>query len=336
MRRPLCLALLLVTCGAFVGAGCGDELAAPPAGEVGHLQIPLSTVGDNGQTYVLSNAIFDCYGPTSTTVVAPDDVGGGVFVDLALGEYSIVLRDGWQVQVVSGDGRRDPVTAVLASKNPLPVRLLPGGPTAVARYEFLLGDGTTPLNLTFGVAGHAASIAGRMHVTSDVGKDAAGNRLENGFTGLTGQDLDYVARFAYTGTQTVDFSDGSKARYYFGGATLLTFAGDPVGTLAGQLARELSGNRVVVTLRIVQGNGIQAVVSLMDEHPEGRLAFSIGPVIVNGSIDADGYPEIAPGPAPLRPTDADGITVQRFVRTPESNLLMTEGMWATGDVQIQL
>jgi hypothetical protein len=337
MRRPLCLALLLVTCGAFVGAGCGDELAAPPAGEVGHLQIPLSTVGDDGATYVLSNAIFDCYGPTSTTVVAPDDVGGGVFVDLALGDYSIVLRDGWQVKQLGTNGQLEPVAAELASKNPLEVRLLPGGDTAVARYEFLLGDGTRPLNLSFGVTGHTATLAGHMHVDADVGYDATGTRIENGFTGLTGQDLDYVARFAFTGTQRVDFTDGSKGRYYFGGATRLTFTGDPVGTLAGPLAREIGGNRMRILLRpLPGGNFISLVATVEDIHAEGLVGFTVGPVLVNGSFDAAGYPEIAPGQAQLLMTEFEGMTVQRYVQTPEHTLLMTEGMWATGDVQIQL
>lgn len=329
MRRALCLALLLVTCGAL---GCAGEIDATPAGDVGHLQIPLTTSADDGATYVLSTAIFDCYGPTTESFVAPDD-GTDISAAVALGDYSIVLRDGWQLSRRQDDGTLVPVVAELASKNPLPVRVLPSAATNAA-FEFLLGGGGGTLRISFGVATRVAVIAGHLHVDSDLGFDAQQNPIADGFTGLTGQDADYEARFAIDHAETQP-SDGGNGRVYFGRATRLSFSGDPSTPLAGQLARELGGNPMVVTLRITP-SGIIMVAELRQDDASGSLVFEIGPVHVDAAIDATGYPVLPPGIGQLVPTEPGGIKVRRLVRVSPNVQNVVGSMVATGDVFVQL
>jgi hypothetical protein len=328
MRRALYLVLLVVTGGVL---GCAGEPGGE-VGDVGRLQLPLTTLADDGQTYVLSNAVFDCYGPTTETFVAPDD-GTDISAEVALGQYSIVLRDGWQLSQRQADGTLAAVAAVLGSENPLPVRVLPGAPT-IAPFEFLLGAGGGTLRISFGVATKVSVIAGHFHVDEDYRFDPEHQPIDNGFTGLRGQDVDYEARFVLDHAENQPSEDGNR-RIYFGRSPHLTFSGDPNAPLAGELARELDGNLMWITLRITP-SGTKMTISFDDEYASGSLHFDIGPVDVAATIDDTGFPVLPAGVGQLASGPYGDITVRRLVRVAPSVQNIEANLTATGDVFVKL
>lgn len=120
---------------------CGSEPSEPSelgAPALGSLLMPLSTVV-NGVAYRLSEAEFAVEGP-ERHVLSSSSVSGDVLSQaLRTGEYSIELRDGWQLERELAAGFQE-VDAILTSSNPTAFSITNGASTRVA-YSFET-DGT--------------------------------------------------------------------------------------------------------------------------------------------------------------------------------------------------
>jgi hypothetical protein len=296
MRASRTLSLVAALAGAALVPGCGTELPDDVAaiGAVGHLQIPLTTSADDGATYVLTGAIFDAYGPTPYTFVTEDD-GNDVSADVAQGEYDVVLRDGWQLARRADDGTLTPVEAVLASGNPVHVRVLPEQ-RSVAGFEFFLGSDAGQLTVHLGVSASAASLSGRFTVESDDGYDADLMPHPDTFTHLRGQKVDYLLRFVLQDGYTTTRAGGLKEHVYLSGPTHVTFRADGGPSAALQEFDDvLEGGQTVFFLDQTADGGVTLSIGVSGEVTEldgqtYRKSFGIAPFAVEPQFDADGFP----------------------------------------------
>jgi hypothetical protein len=305
------LSTTVFTC-AIALAGCAaDDIDAPT--NLGHLDIPLSTVGGDGQTYVLQNAIIDINGPANLSIVDSQDSVADVMVPE--GDYTLTLRDGWNLAILHADGTTAPVDAVLACKNPLPVRVEATLFTS-ASFQFLRGSDDGTLGIGFGVTSNPGLLTGKVHVTSDFSWDGGENssNVENGFTGLQGQDVDVRLRFGVIDSSTTSYADGSSHRIYYTTPVRVGFSGDVYTSyLAGELATRLTGNLLGFQLSYDPVTAqVTAELQLSDMLPDGSfvvtgMARTAMPFV---GLDAGGFPTLTPGYTYR--IDTDTFYVERY------------------------
>lgn len=127
----------LMICGALaavLASGCGNGTPDPLRGTVS-----LALTSSSGSTtYRLSGATFDIAGQASQTITpAPDDAT--VSLDLAAGDYTITLHDGWQLESSDSGAAFAPVNAVLESPASQTFSIHDQEVTSV-RYSFRVGS----------------------------------------------------------------------------------------------------------------------------------------------------------------------------------------------------
>lgn len=109
----------LATCFVLGAAACGQLGQEPEAGAYGTVQMALTAVGSDGDTYRIRSATLRLNGPTSATVDLEEAFGDSpVFsATIDVGHYTIAMDDGWVLQRDTGEGFVD-VDATLISPNP--------------------------------------------------------------------------------------------------------------------------------------------------------------------------------------------------------------------------
>lgn len=108
------------------------------AGDLGTVQLPLSTTLTDGTMYRLQSATFVIQGADEAVEVD----GSGVAIverDLPVGDYLLTLADGWRMQEKVADGPYRVVEAVLISPNPRAFSLGEFQTTVVA-LRFRVGE----------------------------------------------------------------------------------------------------------------------------------------------------------------------------------------------------
>jgi hypothetical protein len=205
------------------------------------------------------------------------------------------------------------VAAELASPNPLALRV-EATQTVSAPFQFVLGSDDGALLISFGVQTRVAVVSGKLHVTGDYTTDHQPGHpnVDNAFTGLIGQDVDFRLRFEVRQASTWTNPDGSKVRAYTSGPSRVVFAGDPTtSVLAGPLARRLMGSFTSVQLTAKNGQ-VTATFGLGNSDATSYLSLAAtGARVRNASIDAQGFPLLAPGVITL--FDQAQVTLTHFV-----------------------
>ena len=139
----------LAACVALSAAACGELEAPAPTSEMGTVQLALTAVGSDGDTYRLRSATIQITGPTTASVALDEAYGDSpVFAaTVDVGEYTITVEDGWILQRDNGHGFED-VSAEMVSPNPAPVAVHRNETSVVAiifetpdaEIEFATGD----------------------------------------------------------------------------------------------------------------------------------------------------------------------------------------------------
>jgi hypothetical protein len=133
MRNGIAHALPLVV----ALAACSD-LPPPP---IGQLRLGLAS-GLGELRYKLGQASFSISGAAELTLSSEDDPAADVLErSLPQGDYNVQLLDGWQLERITPDAT-EPVTAELASDNPLPFSIAAGEQTTVVFQFRTLGEDT--------------------------------------------------------------------------------------------------------------------------------------------------------------------------------------------------
>lgn len=139
-RTPLDLIALTLAI-SLAGIGCGTpETTAESADHVvatGQASLPLVARGESGIRYRLRPAEFIVTGPDGERSV---DAGAEdtLVLDLAPGDYTIALQEGWRVAAEGPDGGWVAQPAVLQSANPQAFTVTEQGTTALA-FRFGVG-----------------------------------------------------------------------------------------------------------------------------------------------------------------------------------------------------
>jgi len=139
----------LTACVALSAAACGETETPAPTSDMGTVQMALTAVGSDGDTYRLRSATIQITGPTTASVALDEAYGDSpVFAaTVDVGEYTITLEEGWTLQRDSGQGFAD-VDAEMVSPNPAPVDVHRDTTSVVAivfqtpdaEIEFATGD----------------------------------------------------------------------------------------------------------------------------------------------------------------------------------------------------
>jgi hypothetical protein len=127
---------------ALVAAPACSDLPQPA---VGQLQLGLAS-GFGDERYRLASASFDIEGATTTLSLGTEDDATSDTLQRALpqGDYSVRLRDGWQLERLSSAGATL-VAAELSSENPIPFSILAGELTTVTfQFRTRGGDAAPP------------------------------------------------------------------------------------------------------------------------------------------------------------------------------------------------
>ncbi len=111
---------------------CGRP-PGPPGQLAGVLQAPLSTTGADGTTYRLAKGAFEISGPKAAVFNAEDYLSRE-FVEIVLppGDYTLLLRTGWQLERHDGAGATSVPSAALTSSNPTSFSIAAGGTSTVS------------------------------------------------------------------------------------------------------------------------------------------------------------------------------------------------------------
>lgn len=168
MRFDIGAALGLVCAAAGLSALAGCSGGADVSAIEGHdgvqragtLQIPLTATAPSGAVYRLANAVFEITNPfvsppVSLEVPADDD---SLIVELPPSafdfDYSVFLRDGWELHEVAADGSERAVNATLVSFNPTSFTIRAQRTTPVT-YQFrasssviTTGDGAVSISVS--------------------------------------------------------------------------------------------------------------------------------------------------------------------------------------------
>lgn len=306
--------------------GCAtDPATEEPTGE---LNLSLTQPGPHGEIYQLTNATFDISNAQGTTTV--DGSGPLLSVSLPPGVASVFLRDGWTLEKSTDGGVTfQPVSALLGSLNPSPVRIL-ADQTNPMRFDFLIRETSGTLQISLGVVTEPRELAGGVVINSATDGLAS-------YAMAPSNRLDFAVFFQLTSLETVTLDDGTRQRVYtafsnggsFGpvpqqfGAVAAEFYNDQVGTLSGPIAAELTGAFLTYTVAAKPDGTIQFSGSLIG----GATDIEFGPNAIDvilPSLDADGFPNdvfFYDSTAPFTQTSAQGtlsglLRVRHIVPSP--------------------
>jgi hypothetical protein len=139
-------AALSLLAGCAGGADVSAISAEDGVSRAGMLQIPLLATAPSGVEYRLENAVFEITNPFVTPPVnleLPADADT-LTVELPQSafdfDYSVLLRDGWELRQVAADGSERPVNATLVSANPTSFTIRAQRTTPVT-YQFRANSG---------------------------------------------------------------------------------------------------------------------------------------------------------------------------------------------------
>ena len=265
-------ALALASC---LAAGC---VATPSDASETAITLPLVQPGPSGTVYRLS-ASFDITAPDGS-VRHLDATGDdpSVVVTVVPGINTVHLLDGWALSRSSDGATFTPAPAVLASLNPVNLRIAPNRQVSFA-FDFIVRDATTELRLTFGVSEQPRQLFGGILFDQGTGD----------FAGYAGQRADMAVYFDAPGQQLTIESDGTHARESFTGLAALEFFNDTRGQLA-PLAATFSGGQLDFTTRIHPDQTADFSGSYQALNPPfPAIAFDPSALLLFSS-DADGFP----------------------------------------------
>jgi hypothetical protein len=288
------IAAALLATAAPLAAGCATDSPAEPA--TGQLVFPLLQAGTDGALYRLSNALFDITSSTTRLTTTVDGSGNQstVAVSLAPGLYTVLLRDGWELdKSVDGGSTFAPVGALLGSFNPNTLRILANQP-AIMEFDFLIRDINGTLELKLGVEPAPRQLVGGFVI------DTATDGLAN-YVALGNRSLDFAVYFKIQSIAKVTLPDGTKQRIYTatpdqelgqnaptGSAVATEFYNDQIGTLAGPVAAELTQSFLQYTVAANPDGSFTLQGSLA-----GGAELDFGPTTIDAilpTLDADGFP----------------------------------------------
>jgi hypothetical protein len=269
------LAALSLAAFAPLAPGC-----AAPADEVsGTLEIPLSQPGPDGALYQLA-ASFRIDGPGGATQILDGTVAApSLEVMLPPGIATITLLDGWTLaRSIDGGATFEPVSALLGTANPFPVRILANQPLSLS-YDFLIRNQTGDLTVSFSVSPAPRELAGGIFVATATGDFAA----------YAGARFDFALFYDLDDVLSVTEGD-ARLRSFESTRFAAEFYNDPVGLLAGTVAPGLAGGFVQYQVA-VQLDGTQVVSGGLSGANEPTTTLQLGPhtLSANLPLDADGF-----------------------------------------------
>jgi hypothetical protein len=293
-RIPMSLvAAALFAISAPLAAGCTTDTQEEPTGQ---LVFPLLQPGPEGALYRLNNAIFDITSTTTrvTTTVDGSGAQSEVAVSLAPGLYSVLLRDGWELDKSTDGGNTfAPVGALLGSFNPDVLRVLANQP-AIVEFDFLIRNINGTLEIKLGVTPSPRQLVGGFVI------DTATDGLA-GYADPANRLLDFAIYFKLSSLASGNFMDGSKAHIYTatpdqelgnnmptGSAVATEFYNDNLGILSGKVAADLTSAFLQYTVA-AQTDGTITLSGTV----QGGAELDFGPHAIDAilpTIGADGFP----------------------------------------------
>lgn len=294
LRTALVASAALVT--AALAAGCATD-AGQGGAETGTVVLPLTQAGPRGEIYRLSNAVLDLTSSATrqTQTVSASPADPTLTVPLAPGLVTVFLRDGWQLEKSTDGGSIfQPVSALLGSLNPSGVRVLAAQP-AFLRFDFLVRDSNGTLNISLGVIPKPRELAGGYIIQTATGEFADYAIGRNG-------RLDFAVFFQLTTLVSQTLPDGTKQHVYTAfsaggslgpnpqdaGAVAAEFYNDPIGTMAGPVAQDMTGGSLTYTVAAKPDGKIEMTGQLAG----GATIIDFGPSVIEvpPGLDADGFP----------------------------------------------
>jgi hypothetical protein len=143
------ISCLLALSLAIVASACDNGEHEAPTTQMGSVQMALTAVGSDGDTYRLRNAILHLDGPTSADVELDEAYGDSPLFEARVdaGEYKLSLADGWVLQRKTGDSF-EIVAARLLTQIPIHFTVVGNATTSMAlvfetvdgEIEFATGD----------------------------------------------------------------------------------------------------------------------------------------------------------------------------------------------------
>lgn len=154
LRAPIVLSLVVAG-----PIGCHaespQESAAEPTSQLGRLELPLVTPMQG--RYRLRDAVFEIRDRTGTSIATLDSEAAGdtelLTLDIPQGDYTVLLREGWSLELDDADGGAAAAHAALVTTNPQSFQII-HAQTTLLRYVFTTSEGT----VSFGVGSLGISI----------------------------------------------------------------------------------------------------------------------------------------------------------------------------------
>jgi hypothetical protein len=269
-----CLAALAFAILAPLAAGC-----ATAAGDAtGTLEIPLQQAGSDGALYHLT-ASFQIDGPGGTQVLDGTGATPSLVVSLPAGIASVKMLDGWTLEKSADGGATfQPVSALLGTANPFPVRILANQPLSIS-YDFLIRDQTGALTISFSVSRAPRELAGGFFVETGTAD----------FAPYAGKNFDFAIFYDLDDVQSFT-QDAAKVRMFESTRFAMEFFNDPIGLLAGTVAPAVAGGFVEYQVA-VQPDGTQVVGGALSSGNAPFTELQLGPhtMFNNLPLDADGF-----------------------------------------------
>lgn len=293
------MAAAMFAAAAALAAGCvadpGDD------GPTGQIALSLVQPGPHGEIYHLANATFDIFHVDDGAVITVDGSTSDpqFTVSVPPGIVNIFLRDGWTLEKsIDGGATFQPVSALLGSPNPNVLRVLANGLSFVD-FSFVIRQTNGTLAITLGIVDNPRELVGGISVQS----------ATDGLAGYAvggARTLDFGIFFSLVSLQSVTLPDGTKQRIYtafgqqgsFGPVPLPTtalaaeFYNDDIGTMAGPIARDLTGGFLTYTVAARPDGTVELSGSLLGTFTDIEFGPSAIDVVLPG-LDADGFPNDA-------------------------------------------
>lgn len=232
------LALAVVGAAALGAAGCADP-SSQPQGELGTLQVPLTSTSGDGTIYRLSSATFDITSPSGLTVIDGNPALPSITVELAPGLASIALRPDWVLtRSTDGGSTFQQVSALLGTSNPLAFRILADTAQTLS-FHFLVRNPNGEVTVRFGVDDSPRQLAGGVRFNS---ASAPGGPPTGALAPYVNARLDFSTYFTLDAAPAHAVEpDGSKSSIYSSSSFATEFYNDSFGYLRDTVGPSLAG-----------------------------------------------------------------------------------------------
>lgn len=270
--------LAALSCAVFAPLGSGCATTAGDAN--GTLEIPLQQAGPDGALYHLT-ASFQIDGPGGTQILDGTGDMPTLSISLPPGIASVTMLDGWTLaKSADGGATFQPVSALLGTANPFPIRVLANQPLSIT-YDFLIRDQTGNVTISFSVAPAPRELAGGFFVATGTADFAA----------YAGTSFDFAIYYDLDDVQSFTDGGGAKVRLYESTRFATEFFNDPIGLVAGTVGPAAAGGFVDYQVA-VQPDGTQVVSGTLSSGNAPFTSMTFGPHTLFASVplDADGFP----------------------------------------------